>query len=208
MKKITLAALITSVSLLSANAAFAQFGDLKKSLGGGDKSADGASAEQIVTKYVGGAKSVMTADAKMLEAVGLKDQAAIANLQAKNLTEGASKDSLEESAKVQTESSKALETKLNGEKIVMDAKSKKLFSDGVKDLAGGVVQYVGMSKDVSGFKPSIGSISGSGKSAIYVGKTLPDTIKNLGRTLKSAIDFSKANDIPVPKEANDATSLL
>lgn len=208
MKKISLAAFLTAISIFSINAAFAQFGDLKKSLGGGDKPADSATAEQIVSKYVIGSKSVITADAKMLEAVGLKDEAAIANLQAKNLTEGASKDSLEETAKIQTESSKALEAKLTGDKVKMDAASKKLFADGMKDLAGGVVKYVGMSKEVSSFKPSLGSVSGSGKSAIYIVKTLPDAIKNVGRTLKSSIDFAKANDIKVPKEASDATSLL
>lgn len=207
MKKITLAALIATASLLSANGAHAQFGDLKKSLGGGDKSS-GISAEQIVSKYVGGSKSVLQADGKMLDAVGLKEQGAIASLQAQNLTEGASKDNLEETAKIQTDSSKALEEKLNGKKVTMDAASKKLFADGVKDLAGGVIQYVGMSKEASGFKPNLGSISGSGKSAVYVVKSLPSSIKNLGSTLKLAIEFSKANDIPVPKEANDATSLL
>ncbi|MBX9868840.1 MAG: hypothetical protein K2X63_03510 [Burkholderiaceae bacterium] len=171
-------------------------------------SGGGISAEQMVSKYVSGTKNVTQADAKMLEAVGLKDEAAKAALQAQNLTEGATKGNLEDADKVQTESSKALEEKLNGKKVTMDAAGKKLFASGLKDLAVGMIQYVGMSKDVSSFKPSITSIGGSAKSALYVVKTLPSSIKNLGTTLKAAIDFSKENDIPIPKEATDATGLL
>jgi hypothetical protein len=39
-------------------------------------------------------------------------------------------------------------------------------------------------------------------------KTLPGSTQNVGTSLKAAIAFSKANDIPVPKEANDATAML
>jgi hypothetical protein len=187
-----------------ASAQFGKLSGLTNPLAG---NSSGASAEQIVSKYVSGSKSVMTADSKMLEAVGLKDEAAKASLQAANLTQGATKDNLEAAEKVQTESSKALEDKLQNKKVTMDAESKKLFAAGVQDLANGVIQYVGMSKDVSGFKPSIGSL-GIANTAIYVVKSLPGSIKSLASTLKMAMDFSKANDIPVPKEANDATSML
>jgi hypothetical protein len=140
--------------------------------------------------------------------VGLKDEAEKASVQAKNLTEGATKNSLEEASAVQTASSKALEQQLSGKKVEMDAASKKQFGDGVLELSKGVIQYVGMTKDVAGFKPSVTSLGNSAGSAIYVAKSLPDSIKNLGHTLKMAIDFSKANNIPVPKEATDATALL
>jgi hypothetical protein len=185
--------------------ASAQLGGFAKSLGGGG---GGATAEQIVTKYVGAAQSVMRADAGMLSAVGLKDEAEKASVQAKNLTEGATKNSLEEASAVQTASSAALEKALKGKKIEMDDASKKQFAGGVAELAKGVIQYVGMSKDVSGFKPGLSSIGNSAGSALYVAKNLPDSIKSLGSTLKLAIDFAKTNNIPVPKEANDATALL
>lgn len=199
---------ISGIALvLASGIASAQLGGFAKSLGVGG-SGGGATAEQIVAKYVGGTQSVMRADANMLAAVGLKDEAEKAAVQAKNLTEGATKNSLEEAAAVQTASSKALEEKLSGKKIEMDAASKKQFADGLVDLAKGVVQYVGMSKDVSGFKPSAASLGNAAGSALYVAKGLPDSIKGLGHTLKTAIDFAKANNIPVPKEANDATALL
>lgn len=205
MKSSSVKAIAGTVLLLATGLASAQFGGLAKSLTGGGS---GASAEQIVTKYVGATQSVMRADAGMLAAVGLKDEAEKAAVQAKNLTEGATKNSLEEASAVQTESSVALEKALKGKKVEMDDASKKQFAGGVAELAKGVLLYVGVGKDASGFKPGVSSIGGAVAPALYVAKSLPDSIKNLGGTLKLAIDFSKANNIPVPKEANDATALL
>jgi hypothetical protein len=206
MKKFSSHLVISVTLLASVNIAQAQLGKFSNPLAS-SSSSSGASAEQIVTRYVGGAKSVMQADSKMLDAIGLKDEAAKAALQATNLTQGATKDNLETAEKVQTESSKALEEKLNGKKVSMDAASKKLFAAGLQDLGSGLIQYVGLSKDAANFKPSMGSV-GSANSAVYVAKSLPGSIKNLASTLKMAIEFSKANDIPVPKEANDATAML
>ncbi len=208
MKNKTLTVMVGAALLLGSGAASAQLGGFAKSLLGNTGSGGSVTADQIVSKYIGGAHSVMLADANMLAAVGLKDEAEKASVQAKNLTEGATKNSLEDASKVQTDSSKALEEKIQGKKVVMDAASKKQFGDGMSELAKGVIQYVSMSKDVAGFKPSITSLGGGAMSALYVVKNLPDSVQNLAHTLKMAMDFSKANGIPVPKEANDATSML
>lgn len=204
-------AVLFGVGLLFASGtASAQFGGLPgklpSGLGGGGDSA--VSADGIVSKYVAGARNVNSADIKMLRAVGLKAEADRAELQAKNLTEGATKDALEDAAKSQTESSKALEDALKDNKTKMDAKSKEQFSSGMGDLAKGILAYIGLSKDVSGFRPSVGNLGGSAMSAAYVVKTLPESVKSLVSTLKSSIAFAKANNIPVPKEASDATSAI
>lgn len=208
MKKPFLNKFIGAVLLAASGAAMAQFGGLGNALGGKSGNSSGPSAEQIVSKYIGGTRSVMQADANMLAAFGLKDEADKAAIQAKNLTEGATKDSLEDAGKVQTASSKALEEKLSGKKVEMDAASKKQFAEGLLDLSKGVIQYIGMGKDVAGFKPSVTAIGGAAGSAIYIAKSLPDSVKSLSSTLKMAIDFSKENNIPIPKEANDATAML
>lgn len=208
MKSTYVKAIAGIAMAMIAGAASAQLGGLTKALNIGGSSGGSVTAEQIVAKYVGGAQSVMRADANMLAAVGLKDEAEKASVQAKNLTEGATKGALEEAAAVRTANSEALERSLNGKKIEMDAASKKQFANGVGDLARGVIQYIDMSKDVGSFKPGMSSIGAAAGSALFVAKNLPDSIKNLGRSLKTAVDFSKANNIPVPKEATDATSLL
>ncbi|HXA48585.1 MAG TPA: hypothetical protein VNW52_13200 [Burkholderiaceae bacterium] len=205
MKKIAIG-LVAGLALVAASgSAFAQLGGLIGGLKGGGSS---VSPDQIVNEYVAGSQSVLTANSFMLEAVGQKDEAAKAALEAKNLTQGATSDSLSEAERVQTESSKSLEDALNGKKITMDEASKKKFSQGMVNLAQGVVLYVKMAVDVKGFKPGITSIGASATGAIYVVKTLPESTQNVATTMKAAIAFSKANDIPVPKEASDATAML
>ncbi|MDP5240275.1 hypothetical protein Q9Q94_12100 [Uliginosibacterium sp. 31-16] len=202
-------AMMVGVALSAASGmACAQFGGMKLPGIGGDSAASSVSSEQIVKSYVGGARDVNSADVKMLTAVGLKDEAAKAELAGKNLTEGATTDSLKESSQVQTDSSKALEAKFKDQKVEMDAASKKKFSDGMADLGRGIIKYVGMGKEAQGFKPSPTAIGASTNSALFIVKSLPDSIKNLGSTLKSSIDFAKTNNIPVPKEASDATSMI
>lgn len=205
MKNWTKKIIISLATLCFAGAATAQLGGLGAALGGGAKGGGSVTAESLVKNYVSGAKNVLSADAKLLAAVGLKDQAANAELQAKNLTEGATASNLEDAAKVQTDSSKALSEKLDGKKVVLDAEGKKMFGRGVVDLVKGLSDYKKMSSDVSNFKPSLTSIGGAGEAAMVVVKTLPDNTTNLTATLKKVVDFAKENKIEVPQEA---TSLL
>ncbi|MFM2086295.1 MAG: hypothetical protein RLZZ237_1164 [Pseudomonadota bacterium] len=204
MKHIRISALLGASLLAFSSLASAQFGGLAGALGGGK----GVTAEQIVKKYVAGTQSVMQADASMLAAFGLKEQSDKAALEAQNLTEGATKDSLQDASKLQSDSSKLLEEQMKGKKVAMDDASKKRFTDGLIDLSKGVIQYVGMGKDVGSFKPSMSSLGASANSALFIGQNLPTSIKAVSNSLKVAIDFAKNNNIPLPKEASEATSLL
>lgn len=198
---------LAGVAMLAVTSfASAQLGGLGGLVGGGNSG--GASAESIVKKYAEGSQSVMYADSHMLEALGHKEQAEKLAVQAKNLTEGSTKDAFSDAAKLQTESSQMLEQDMASRKGKMDAESKKKFAQGLGELGKGVILYVGMTNDVKSFKPSATSIGGAGAAAVYVVKSLPDNIKSLASTLKSAMAFAKANDITVPKEASDATSML
>ena len=189
--------------------ASAQFGGLGGKLSNlAGSSGSSVTAEGIVSKYVAGAQYVNSADIKMLRAVGLKDAADRAELHAKNLTEGATQGALEESTKSQTESSKALEDALKNNKTQMDAKSKEQFANGMADLGRGLLAYLAVSKDAAGFKPSVSSLGASALSAGYIVKSLPDSITSLASSLKSSVEFAKTNNIPVPKEAADATSAI
>ncbi len=206
MKTKMIAIFASAVLLAVPGLASAQLGGLGKALGGGSGGGS-ISANQIVTNYVDGAKYVNSADIKMLRAVGLKDEADRLELQSKNLTAGATKDSLEEANKAQTDSSKALESRLNGEKFTMDEASKAQFSDGMADLGKGLIKYITLAKNAQGFKPSPSDL-GAASSATYVASSLPDSIKALASSLKSSTDFAKTNNIPVPKESVEATSML
>lgn len=204
MKKNFLVAVLSIAITTASSVAYAQFGGLTSALGGGS-SGSSVSADGLVKSYVGGTKNVMTADVYMLNALGLKDQAAKEELAMKNLTEGSTAGGLEDAAKVQTESSKALEEKMNGKKVSMDAEGKKNYSQGLLSLAKGIKDYTGMSGDVKNFRPSVSSIGASGAAAAYVVKSLPNSTSNLLSTLKKAVAFARENKIEVPDEA---TSVL
>lgn len=202
MNKTVLAILIgVTLSSVSVSSFAFGLGDLG---GGGSSAAAGVTAEQLVEKYIGGSQNVLNAQAKMLFAVGEKDDAAKAKLAAKNLTTGATEAGLKEAQTIQTNGSKAIADKMSGVKIVMDADSKKQFTLGLVDLAKGIKNYIDMSSDVSGFKPSMTSMGSAATSALFIVKSLPDTTKNLLATLKSAVAFAKENKIEVPKEATSA----
>lgn len=198
-------AVIGVAAVCFAGVAAAQFGGLANALPGSSKSSGGVTAEALVKSYVTGTQYVLASDAKLLSALGLKDQAAKSELSAKNLTEGATTAGLEDAQKVQTESSKVFAETLDAKKVELDAEGKKTFTLGLVDLAKGITSYTNMSSDVSSFKPSPTSIGGAAGAAMFVVKTLPDTSANLMNTLKRAVAFAKENKIEVPKEA---TSLL
>lgn len=204
MKQQTIKGIIGVAAICFASVASAQLGGLGAALGGGSKSGS-VSAEGLVKSYVSGTKNVLNADAKFLDALGFKDKAANAELQAKNLTEGATASNLEDAAKVQTDNSKAIAAELDGKKVKLDAEGKKKFTLGLVDLAKGIKDYSSVSSDASSFKPSPTSIGGAAGAALYIVKSLPDTTVNLMSTLKRAVDFAKENKIEVPKEA---TALL
>jgi|SRR5471030_66057 len=200
-KKLVGTVLCMAIATLSAPS-FAQLGGLGKALGGGGSS---ISPETLVQSYVGGTQQVMSADVKLLKALGLKDDAQREELAAKNLTQGATASGLEDAAKVQTDSSKALEDALGAKNVSLSADSKKTYVSGVVDLAKGVKTYTGMAGDVKNFKPSLTSVGASANAALYVVKTMPTSLSNLKNTLKRSIEFAKENKIDLPA---DATSVL
>lgn len=203
--------LVLCAALLCASAsASAGLADLIKKPGLSADAGSGASADagQIVNRYVAGTRHVLQANGHMLAAVGMKEEAGRAEVQAANLKEGATRGALQDAAKVQSDSSAALEQQLEGKKIEMSAAAKKQFTRGVVDLARGAAQYVAMRRDAAGYKPGPADLGQAAVAAIHVASSLPGSVQGAARTLKLAIAFCKANDIPVPREANDATGML
>lgn len=172
--------------------------------GGKGSATSSASAEDLVKSYVGGTQKVMSGDAKLLSAVGLKEQAEKAEAEIKNLTQGATAESLEQAAKVQTENNAALADRKAAGNVKMTADGKKLYAAGLMDLALGLKSYMGMSSDIKNFKPSLTSIGSSGNAALFVVKSLPSSTESLMSTLKNAVEFAKENKIEVPSDATAA----
>lgn len=183
--------------------AFAQFGALGNALGG--NSGSSVSADSLVKSYVTGTQLVMSSDVSLLKALNMKEQAEKEEIAAKNLTQGPTTANLEEAAKIQTESSKAIGDTMDAKRVTLTADSKKDYVRGVVDLVKGIKAYTGMAGDVKNFKPSISSLGSGATAALFVVKSMPSTLSSLKDTLKRSIAFAKENKIELPA---DATSVL
>jgi hypothetical protein len=186
------------------------FGGLGSKLPGGNAGGN-LSGQQTshVRSYVAGGKNVLLSQSKLLEALGLKDQAATAQATANSLSEGATTQSLEDADKAQSANSTALADALKNQNATLDAQSKQTYTQGLALLATGLVKYTGMRQDVAGFSKGLagpGAVQAGTKlqSGVFIIKTLPSSISNTTSTLNSAVSFAKSHGIEVPPDATAA----
>jgi hypothetical protein len=203
---LTFLVLLTGIPAISVGQ-LPSFGGMgSKPSGGGDLSGQQAG---LVKSYVAGGKDILFSQSKLLEALGLKDQAATAQATANALGDGATEQNLQDANKVQSDSSTALSDALKNQTGTMDAQSKQTYTQGLLLLASGLIKYTGMKQGVAGFAKSMASPSGlmsggSLKTGAYIVKTLPGSISNTLSTLSNAISFAKSHGIEVPPDATAA----
>jgi hypothetical protein len=184
-----------------------------KGLVGGGASAGDITGQQdsLVRGYVAANKDVLNANSLMAEALGLKTAAATSAATSASLTEGATKDSLEESNKAVAASTSAVAAEM-AKKPVLDANSKALYSKGLVLLGTGTTKLVGVGKNVSTMGSSLKSVSPLQlpklQSAVYIVSNFPGSMSNVGGALQNAVAFAQSQDIPVPTDANDALKAL
>jgi hypothetical protein len=186
------------------------------SLGGGSSSSGGGDAaaqqDQLVRAYVGADKEVLTAQAKMADAVGLKDRAAQLQATSDALGAGATKENLEASETMQSEASQEIQAKLKDGNVKLDAAGKKKFSEGLGSLGRGIAKYATLKGPIASFQSSLtgGGVAGALGAASklnagrYIVGSTPGHVKNLSSTLSTAVSYAKSNDIPVPADATAA----
>jgi hypothetical protein len=170
-----------------------------------------AQQDGLVRSYVSANKDVLVANAKMADAVGLKDAAATAQATATALSDGATKGNLSDADKVQSETSQEVAAKLK-DNPQLDAQAKATYTSGLSHLGVGLLKYASMSKNVMEFKNAAASASPMDipklQPAFYVVSTVPTNVSNLSNALNNAIAFAKSHDIPVPDDATKALSAI
>ena len=175
----------------------------QKSAGGPDLS---ASQTGLVHSYVAANKDVLYSQSKLLEALGLKDQAAIAQATADSLGDGATKGNLADADKVQSNDSAALQAAVKAPIGTLDAQSKQTYTQGLVLLASGLVKYTGMRQDATAFGNGLSGASvlqvPKLQAGAYIVKSLPGSTVNLTETLKTAVAFANSHGIEVPPVAN------
>ena len=200
MNKIRVLILLSAFCAVFAEPSSAQFGNLLGGLKGG-----GSSPESLVKGYTEGAQMVLKAQERLLTAVGKKEEAAKAALQAENLTKGATEQSLSDAARDQSANSQILQESFNAQGTTMDAQSKVVYAQGLGLLGKGTARYLALVPEARGFKPTIAAVSpGTLQSAAFVAKTLPDNATNLQGTLSAAVKYGQSQGVEVPADATAA----
>jgi len=152
---------------------------------GGDASGQN---DALVRGCVAANKDVLIANSQMVEALGLKDQAAASKATADALTDGAIKGNLEDSNKAVSAFTDAPAAEITkGPKP--DAAAKVKYQAGVSQLGQGMLKYIALC-------------------GICIVGQLPRGQSNLSASTKDAAAFSKSNDIPVPPDATKAMASL
>lgn len=200
---------ISAVTLLLAmpGLSSAQLGNLLggKTAGSASGAELGAQQDQLVKNYLGAGKEVLVASGHMSQALGLKAQAVNAAATSDSLS---AKDVEAQDKAISAEAEAVSEAMKKGVTL-KDAEAKATYAKGLASLAIGVKKYMALRGDAQSFTSGLSGANplqlGKLQAGAYVAKTLPTSVSNVTKVLKSAVDFAKSNGVAVPK---DATSLL
>lgn len=177
--------------------------------GGGGASADlGGQQDTLIRGFVAANKDVLTANARLSDALGMKQQAAKLQETANSLTEGSTRDSLEAANLEVAVSTDAVAAEM-AKKPVLDANSKAIFATGLTSLAAGAGKYLVVGRNV---KDMGAGLSGASplqlpklQPAIFVVQNFPASMGRVSDALQNVVAFARSAGVPV---ADDATAFL
>ena len=218
MKNIVKVLLVVS-SVMYVLPSHAGFGDMlnkKPSKPSGDAY---AMQDKLVKSYVSSASNINGAQILLLEAFGLKEEAAKLKAEEKSFSDGSISD--ESSIKRQTEMSenanKVIQERIkSGAKISEDGK--KQFTKSFKPYVKGLIGTKSVASEAGAFvdsaKSTISSasytdkmsVTGKLKSGMFVATEIPGYVQSLWDTSKMMVSYGKENKIEVPKDATESIS--
>lgn len=162
--------------------------------------------------------SLLGAQAKLLEARGSKDQAALLRATAAAAQAGANKvdrASWEQIQQVASESSKQIGSMFADSASAVDNASRTLFIDGAKGFLDGTAQTTGIAQQLSGLQKSVEAVSKlrnpmqmrSAKPALDVASVmlsgLPALTQTETATAKALISYAQKQKLPLPAGSTD-----
>jgi len=208
VKTILSAFAVMALALASAGA-MAQFPSIPGMGGSKSGSAPAVNQDALVHSYVAANKDVLNANAKMAEALGLKDASVSAKATADALGDGATKDNLSTADKAQSDTTAAIQAKLK-DNPTLDAQAKVTYGQGLALLGSGLLKYVAMKPQVTGISSNPMSMLSGGKAAAvgYIATSVPTNAANLSSALNNATSFAKSRDIPIPADATSALAAI
>lgn len=205
MKKSLLAAAIALACL--SMPAFAQF--KMPSLPGKSKPAEESatppSGDALVLAFSDSNRQLMTAQAVLLEALGLKDE--LARLQAEQKALGSGPldtDALKKIRVTSDATTAAIDARIAAQPE-LTAEARKTFGKGLVEYLKAAVAARALVGQAQQFTSSVTgnplALRGKAGTAMYVGKEMPGYMKNIGASTRALFAFAKRNNIETPANA-------
>ena len=163
------------------------------------------SGDALVTTFQQSQASVLTAQGTLAEALGLKDQAMLAQAEAKRMSSGQlDLDGMKKNREVADSLQVDLAAKMATQpQLTADSRAK--FTTGLVQYLQAVVGARNLLVQSQQYTSSIGAnpmaLVGKAKAALWVGKETPGYLKGLVDTSKAMLDYAKRNDIKTPANA-------
>lgn len=155
----------------------------------------------FMPKFVDATGESIAAQARLLVAVGMSEQATALAAQAKDFSRAATPGMVEQLMASRSRTSAALGAKLAGG-VTLDAAAKQQFGEGIDALSRAIKQYNDISTDLPGLKQQLRGAGEKARTALFVAKSLPGYVKDAKQELAAAVTFARGNSIPVVPEAS------
>jgi hypothetical protein len=211
MNKLTIAVSATlALAIAPAHAQFKmpEFGK-KSAAAQADATTAAPSGDVLVASFQQSQSLVVNAQATLARAMGLDDQATLAQAEAKRLSSGQLD---QEGLKKNSELSEILQANLLAKmeaQPALTAEARTMFASGLVEYLRAVAGARDLLVQAKDYTASVGTnpmaLMGKAKSALWVGKETPGYVKDLGTTSKALLDYAKRNNIETPA---NATALL
>lgn len=157
---------------------------------------------EVMPKFVDAAHDSINANANMLTALGMSDQAAKVLSRAKELTPDSTPGTVEEIMAMRSAAAAALAPRLSQTGVVLDDNAKMLVAKSVDAMARAVTQVTAMSGDLPGLKKMMRDAGTKARTGFFVAKSMSQYRDDMKAELKAVIAFAKANNVPYAPDAD------
>lgn len=151
-------------------------------------------------RFVTGTLDAMAAQASMMTALGLSEQAASVTAQAKDLNRDTPPGMVESIMGARAKAALVLNAKLATPGLTLDDAKKGQFGADIDALARAIKLYEEISTDLPWMKTQLRGAGAKGRTGLFVAKSIPDYIRDMKAELATAVTFAKANKIEFSPE--------
>lgn len=200
MQRKYLAAVIAATLLMSSSAVLAQAADAPVSYPAmpmKDK------VQEVLSYFIDTTKIAMSAEARVMAAVGMKAEADLAQARGSAFIPEATPGQMEEALQLRTSGNAALAQKLAAGGIVLSDAQKAEISAGIAGMALAVKQFNELMTDFPDLKKALRDAGLKRKKALFASRFLPQSLADSKQALAATVAFARANQIAFSAEAGE-----